>query len=275
MDLSHLTGQGISQAGFSAQALPAAWDWRQTGWLTPVKDQSTCGACYAFASLGNLETLLKHDGVGEYDLSENNAKECNWRELNDFQNPPGTFWGSCDGGNAFMMANLFSQKGAVLEADDPYVAGDVSCTSAVNYPYTLLDWRIISGGTVADTNVLKQYIYDNGPVVTSLYSSFPGFSSYDGATTLYYAGTEAPDHAVLIVGWDDTLPHAGGTGGWIVKNSWGTGWGDNGYFTIAYGSASIGTASSYIHDWQVYDSTGDRCLRMQQHDGVGPGQVHR
>ena len=73
----------------------------------------------------------------------------------------------------------------------------------------------------------------------------------------------ATNHAVLIVGWDDSLSHAGGTGGWIVKNSWGTNWGgtagygsEKGYFTIAYGSANIGYYASVIVGGQDYDPAG-------------------
>jgi uncharacterized repeat protein (TIGR01451 family) len=262
IDLPHLTGQRVSASGTSIQALPSSWDWRDTSKVTSVKNQSTCGACYAFASVGNIESKLLIDGAGTYNLSENNAKECNWRELNNFQDPPGTPWGSCDGGNYFMMANLFSKKGTVLETDDPYVVSDVSCNSSVTYQKTLLDWRVISSNAVPDATVLKQYIYDNGPVYTTLYVGNGDaweteFGTYDGSYTLYHAGTESTNHAVLIVGWDDSLTHTGGSGGWIVKNSWGTGWGSNGYFTIAYGSASIGSYSSYMHDWQDYDSIGD------------------
>ncbi len=258
MDLSHLTGQKMPSGGVRTQAVPSSWDWRAHGKVTSVKNQGGCGACYTFAAIGNIESKMLIDGAGTYDFSENNAKECNWDEIT------GTGGGtSCDGGNYFLLANLFSKKGTVLETCDPYVASDVNCKSTCPYQKTLLDWRIISGNAVPNTNVLKQYIYDYGPVYTSLYAGDSDawdaeFEDYGGSYTLYYAGTESPNHAVLIVGWDDSLSHAGsGTGGWIVKNSWGTSWGDSGYFTIAYGSASIGKYSSFMYDWQDYDSNGD------------------
>ena len=89
------------------------------------------------------------------------------------------------------------------------------------------------------------------------------FNNYNGSKTLYYAGTETTNHAVVIVGWDDNLTHAGGKGGWIVKNSWGNRWGgtcgygtEKGYFTIAYGSANIGEYASFLRNWQDYDPNG-------------------
>ena len=205
------------------------------------------------------------DGAGTFDFSENHSKECNWREVNNFQYPnPGDYWGSCDGGNAFMMASLFSQTGTVTEACDPHQDYDVDCKSTCPYQKTLLDWRLINGGVVPNTEVLKQYIYDNGPVITTMYvDSGKGFnSSYDGSYTLNYTTPgDSINHCVLIVGWSDDLPPvSGGTNpadGWIVKNSWGTGWGDAGYFYMTYGAANIGTSSSFVHDWQDYDPDGD------------------
>jgi len=235
--------------GVSAAALLSRWDWRDQGAVTAVKNQGNCGACYAFAALGNIESRLLIDGAVPYDSSENNAKECAW-------NDP-----SCAGGNYDMLASLFSQKGTVLETCDPYVDSDVNCNDTCPYVKTLLDWRIISGDVVPDTNVLKAYIQLHGPIFTFVYVSdgdawATEFGNYDGSYTLYYPGTEGPNHTVLIVGWDDDLTHAGGSGGWIVKNSWGADWGDDGYFTIAYGSASIGQYSSFMDHWQDYDSGG-------------------
>ena len=262
LDLSHLTGQSPA-GGVGIQALPTQFDWRDTGKVTSVKNQSTCGCCYAFAALANFESKMLIDGVGTFDFSENHAKECNWHETDG----SGT---SCSGGNYFQMANLFSQTGTVLESCDPFVASDVSCKSTCPYQKTLLDWRIVNGSGVPSTSVLKQYIYSYGPVFTTIYAGYydawdTEFGNYDGSYTLYHAGTETPNHAVTIVGWDDSLTHDGGTGGWIVKNSWGTGWGASGYFRIAYGSASIGEQSSFVYDWQDYDTNGG----ILYHDEAG------
>ncbi|MEW6412118.1 MAG: C1 family peptidase [Candidatus Zixiibacteriota bacterium] len=257
-DLSHLDGASAQLTALPT-ALPTSFDWRTSGMITSVKNQSSCGSCYAFAGLGNLEALMLIDGAGTYDFSENYAKECNF------------YQSSCGGGTYEYVVNLFSQQGAVLEACNPYVAADVACNSSCPKIKTILDWCIISDDAVPTATDLKQYIYDHGPVYTTLYAgdgAAPSweteYNNYDGSYTLYYTGTNTPNHAVLIVGWDDALTHAGGTGGWIVKNSWGTGWGgtcgygtERGYFTIAYGSASIGKFSSYSTAWQDYDATGE------------------
>lgn len=275
MDLSHLTGQEMPERFMVGHPPvgqpPASFDWRTTpGKVTSVKNQGACGSCYAFASIANTESKMLVDGactLPNPDYSENNAKECNWRELNDF-GCPSNCWGSCDGGNYLMLASLFSQKGVVLESDDSYVASDVTCagtcTGACPCQKTLLDWRIISGGVVPSTSVLKNYIYEQAsPVYTTVWAGHSvidpawrtEFGNYDGTYTLHYPSCPYnPNHAVLIVGWNDTL--AGGTGGWIVKNSWGSGWGANGYFNITYGSANIGMFSSFMDDWQDYDSDG-------------------
>ena len=266
MDLSHITGQrmpdGSLAGGSPVGQPPASFDWRTQNKVTSVKNQGGCGSCYAFAAIANIESriLIDTNTTAPVNSSENNAKECNWRELNSY-GCPAQCWGSCDGGNYRMLASLFSRKGLVLESDDPYVAVDVACNSSCPYNKTLLDWRIISTGSVPDTNVLKNYIMTYGPVYTTLYAdSGQGFNSgYGGSYTFNYTSS-GTNHAVLIVGWSNSLPPDQQTGlpgdGWIVKNSWGAGWGDNGYFYMHYGAANIGMYSSFTHSWQDYDNNG-------------------
>ena len=251
MNLSHLTTQRRPFGFVGEGTLPSRWDWRDYGKVTSVKNQGSCGSCYAFAAIANIESEILMDNAATLpnpDYSENNAKECIWEAIHT------SSLGSCHGGNYEMLVNLFSQKGIVLESCDPYVASDVSCKGTCPYQKTLLGWKAISGDSVPDTTTLKEYIYASAsPIYTSLYG--PALSGYSG-TTIYYPGNFEPTHAVLIVGWDDNLTHTGGKGGWIVKNSWGSSWGKNGYFTIAYGSASIGKWSAFMYDWQDYDNEG-------------------
>ncbi len=253
VDLSHLRGellQGVKAFEERLQAEgvsapPRRFDWRERGMVSSVKNQGACGSCYAFAAIANFESRLRVLGLSSEDFSENNVKECNWYHT------------SCGGGNYGVVVDFLTKNdlGAVWESNDPYLATYVNCTSRRGIGFVPGDWNMICGDVVPSTDVLKSYVYAYGPVYTTMYASFPGFDTYDGSYTLYYTGTERPNHAVLIVGWDDDLTHAGGMGGWICKNSWGTNWGgtcgygsERGYFTIAYGSASIGMYSSFVRE---------------------------
>lgn len=237
--------------------LPASYDSREDGYVSPVKNQGTCGACYAFGSAADLESRLLIDGMGLFDISENSIKECHY------------LGNSCLGGNQYMTISYLSREGAVLEACDPYVAANVACSSGCESQFIVTDWIELSGGTTPDPALLKQYIADYGPIHTTVFAgddtetTFRSqFNNYNGTGALYFTGNNVPNHSVFIVGWDDSIVHAGGTGAWIVKNSWGTSWGGTcgygstgGYFYIAYGSASIGQYSSLIKEYMVTNDT--------------------
>jgi len=266
-DLSHLVPK---MPPGSMPLPPVRFDWRELNKVTPVKNQSSCGSCYSFAALGNFEARLKIDGEAAADLSENNVKECEWWEAHGYA-------GSCSGGNYERVAHFLSTNGTVMETCDPYVASDVACKGICPYAHTLLGWSAVSGDDVPAPGIIKGYLQNYGPLYTSLYAGDGDawqteFGGYDGSYTLYHPGSEPTNHAVLIVGWDDTLSHAGGQGAWIVKNSWGTSWGgtcgygtEGGYFTIAYGSAGIGKFTSYVSEWEDYDPDE----RLYYHDEAG------
>lgn len=243
-------------SGMPPASLPTRYDCRELGVVSPVKNQSICGACYAFAAVGNAESKLLTDGAPLYNFSENSAKECSYGAP------------SCGGGNYYDVTNLFATRGIVLETCDPYVANYDDCDTTCSSIVTMLGFGVISTNAIPANDLLKSYIYTYGPVYSTFYAGngdawYFELNGYDGSYTLYNPTALPSNHAILIVGWDDTLSHAGGSGAWIIKNSWSSSWGgtcgygaEEGYMTLAYGSANIGTWSSYMTEWQNYDSNG-------------------
>lgn len=205
-----------------------AFDWRDHNGTTIAKDQRSCGSCWAFAAVGQLEShILIYDDRAE-DLSEQQALVCN------------TQGSDCGGGWAGAAYEVFEDPGAVHETCMPYEANhNFPCTQDECIVYGRISgYYWVSG----DVNSIKQAVLD-GPVWTSMevYNNF-----YDYVSGCYNDGRDGfvGYHAVLIVGWDDTK--CGGDGAWIIKNSWGRGWGIDGFCYIKYGVCSIGSGSYQI-----------------------------
>lgn len=209
--------------------LPASYDLRTSDNLTSVKNQGTCGSCWTFATFGQIEATWKKIGLGTFDLSENNLK-----------NKHGFEWGPCEGGNIFLStAYLARLDGPVLEADDPYgTNGNPTSPTGLTPVAYVNQMRVLPNRNTAASaselrDYLKQYLYDTQlPIYTNMRWEDPSYNS--GNKTYYYSGTDGTNHAVLLVGWDDNKVTAGGTGAWIIRNSWGTSWGENGFFYISY-----------------------------------------
>ncbi len=245
---------------------PAAWDWRYNNGVTSVKNQNPYGTCWSFAVLGDLESKVLLLDSATYNFSEQNVVSCNEYSVTNSYSP---FPVDCNsGGWSSIAINHLAAKGAVLETCDPYPdCGTISCTSCPPVQ-RVTDWRVLSGGDTVTPEVedsIKYAVYHYGPVKTSMFAGDTAtferslwrteFGYYDGSYALYYEGEGGTNHAVLIVGYDDNMSHAGGNGAWIVKNSWGELWGDTGYFYIAYGSASMGKNANYIYSYGDFNST--------------------
>ena len=226
----------------ASKALPSAFDWRDYDCCPPIRNQGGCGSCWAFAAMGVVESVLQLFHGVSTDLSEQWLVSC-------------TTAGNCaQGGHAsgayrhmhcgnYQGIDACGQNGAVLESDFPYVAWDAPCNGCpYPRPYRITSWSIVS--TLRDippVSRIKQAIMDHGPVSVSVYAN-SAFHGYDSG--VFNACEDQPNnHAVVLVGWDDTQ---GSNGVWIMRNSWGSWWGEDGYMRIEYGCCGIGSDTFWV-----------------------------
>jgi len=255
MDLSHLRGRESQALGpQSITGHPAVYDLRTSGpggtaEVTAVYDQGWCGSCWAFGTLASLESwLLKVQGE-TWDLSENNLKECH-----------GFDFTPCEGGNGYMTTAYLSRRsGPVLEGDDPYFPFTTGCSGEQDVPLYLRETAI-----PASEDRIKTLLQSHGAMATSFYWDASYFDSE--TNTYYYDGAQGTNHCVALVGWDDAkvVPGAPSAGAWIYKNSWGTDWGEDGYFYLSYDDTH---AARYTH--LFFDARDADDTRIYEYDPLG------
>ena len=208
--------------------LPASFNWKDLGKMTSVKHQQ-CGDCWAFATMGSYEGMIKVQ-FGDYvnipvhpDLSEQWLVDCH------------PYW-SCSGGwEAFDL--IINNNGAITEGCYPYAGHDQACQSDnCSYYYPVINnYYYVTN----DVGAIKNAIYNNGPVFTTVKAGISSFFQYPAGGDVYsnhYTGSSV-DHGVVLCGWDDSK---GQNGAWLLKNSWGTNWGLEGYMWIEYNANNIG-----------------------------------
>jgi len=229
--------------------LPSRFDWRDAGGVTAVKDQASCGSCWDFAACGALEAVnLIHGGM-DLDLSEQQVLSC------------ATPMTGCDGAYSAIAWAYIREHGVGSEACSPYTASDITaCREDVCEPIAAVkDWITIPN----DVDQIKTAIYEYGPVKTSL-CAYTDLHYYTGGC-YEHDGHDPTNHAVVLVGWDDDL--CGGEGAWLIKNSWGTGWGIDGYGWLKYGTCRIGTLTQLVY----YHPAVDLALRRVDVDDSATG----
>ena len=226
--------------------LPDAYDMRDYQRVSNVRDQGRYGTCWAFASLGALETTLLP--MDKEEFSTDHMSMCNSYNLDLNKG----------GEHTMSIAYLAAWQGPVLEKDDPY--GDGMSNPNLKAVKHLEEALIINE---RDYEKIKSAIFRYGAIETSLYTQMEYVDSYsvyysEENNSYYYDGEEAPNHDVVVVGWDDNYPKEMFTntpeadGAFICKNSWGDSFGDNGYFYVSYYDKNICNKSV------VYTKVGDK-----------------
>ncbi|MBU1246324.1 MAG: C1 family peptidase [Nanoarchaeota archaeon] len=243
-------------------ALPFEFDWRNhrgEDWTTSVKNQGTCGSCWAFATVGIVESAYNiYNNNPDLDLAEEYlVSDCHLQYG----------WQTCCGGFQQYALDFIQSEGIPDEECMNYVSGSGcycisgACNANCEYSSTLPrtcadttcddrceDWdeRLydINDATYFNMNSslskdeIKQFIIEKGPVASNMLF---GYGYWDGDVYKCESASHV-NHAVILVGYNDIDNY------WIVKNSYGAGFGDEGYFKVAYGNCFIDTPAwlSYV-----------------------------
>ena len=271
--VSDLNFKGTDYSKFddnnTEEKLPTKYDPRPLDYMTPVKDQQNLGICWTFAGDGLLESYLKRNGYGNYDLSEEHMR---WWGKNGIYD-----WNIGDEEGATNEASIgyfTSWMGPKLERDLPYngmqtekqgAKKPLNYDTAPKFKYQVLD--VIN--VAKDMDSVKNAIMKYGAVTSGYYDN-PRYVSEDG-NSFYCDKPLGQNHAIIIVGWDDNYSKDNfkkgnrppNNGAWLVKNSWGNYNSEGGYLWISYDDKTI---LSFTDNYSIEKVQKDKGQKMYQHE---------
>ena len=230
----------LNRTTITGSANDTYFNLRDLGLVTPVKNQGSMGSCWAFGIAGAFESAFLIATNTTIDISENNIQDLGLRysRYGKLESIEGSDYNI---GSAYFL----DWFGAINTNDDTYdELGKISSQNFGQNAYHIVDAIFVN---ITDRNALKDALTKYGALDFYIRGASSNEKYYNPNTTsLYVDNPNAPaNHYVTLVGWNDTYSRnnfatpAPGDGAWICKNSWGTGWGDNGYFYISYYDQSI------------------------------------
>ena len=230
------------------RAIPSSWDWRSKdgkNWVSPIRNQAPYGTCVAFSTIACLESILKiqsGDPSLDVDLSER-------------------FLFAYGGGKSSLgwwpsqAADFLMTVGVVPESDCPYSEWDG--TSPANPPtqyvhdndtHLVENWDVVSEFYAGDYETLMKTAILDAPIMAWM-EYYEDFGTYTSGVYSHTTGGDMGSHLVAVIGWDDAQDC------WICKNSWGTGWGEGGYFRIK--KSTNGACSFGYYAYRLYPRTSN------------------
>jgi C1A family cysteine protease len=204
----------------------SSFDWTQNNGVTPVRPSQQCNDCWAFATTAAWEgNYMLRGGAGDVYASEQDLIDCIQGQ-------------SCAHADWIHFDQLAT--GIATETQVPYAPQPVNrACSNLNTYRALTSAYVSSQNAVPDTSSIKQALCDHGPLATAIFSTV-AFQAYNGGLYSDPNPETSVNHAIVIVGWDDTQQ------AWRVKNSWGTGWGEGGFGWVQYASGNIGYGAQWV-----------------------------
>ena len=215
--------------------------------VTPIKYQAQCGSCWAFTSAAVVESnyLIRRNVT--LDISEQHILDCAEAQQAVYRGGQVYYVknkaGSCQGGWYGPVFEYFRTNSAALETQIPYKNAEGVCRASNTDKYKIVAWGYVKPDAgIPTVRSMKEALCKYGPIAACVKVT-PAFQAYRSGIFDEFAavsGERDINHAITIVGWDDSKES------YLVKNSWGTQWGDKGYVWIKYGCNNIGYGAAWV-----------------------------
>ncbi|OHD68447.1 MAG: hypothetical protein A2W19_14090 [Spirochaetes bacterium RBG_16_49_21] len=224
----------------------AAFSWVSRNMVTGVKIQGVCGSCWAFVSVAVVEANYLIRKKMSLDLSEQNILDCAEAQQPAYRGGRVVYMksraGSCQGGWYGPVFEYLRTHSAALESRIPYQFMESTCKPAGADQYRIMAWGYVKPDAgIPSIREMKEALCKYGPLAACVKVT-PAFQAYRSGVydeCAAVSGERDINHAITIVGWDDEK------GAYLVKNSWGSEWGEEGYVWVKYGCNNIGYGAAW------------------------------